>query len=95
MREQTELQKQQYKRFTQILDKGKKRYVEATGNHRGYRGGIKGQDYLTDEERQEAKLLLQQMFVISTKDSSVNSQGESQNLPVNSPLPKQQVEADS
>lgn len=70
MREPTELQKQQYQRFTEILETGKQRYVEATGNHR-YRGGIKGQDYLTDEERQEASLLLRKMFVIPSNDSSV------------------------
>ncbi len=64
MREPTELQKQQYKRFTEILETGKQRYIEATGNQRGYRGGIKGQDYLTDEQRQEASWLLRQMFVI-------------------------------
>ena len=65
IREPTELQKQQYKRFTEILEMGKQRYIEATGNYRGDRGGIKGQDHLTDEERQEAALLLRQIFVIS------------------------------
>lgn len=69
MRETTELQKQQYKRFTEILETGKQRYIGVMGNHRGYRGGIKGQDYLTDEERQEASLLLRQMFVIPNLDS--------------------------
>ncbi len=64
MREPTELQKQQYQRFTEILEMGKQRYIEATGSYQGYRGGIKGQDHLTDEERQEAALLLRQMFVI-------------------------------
>lgn len=73
MREPSELQKQPYERFTEILDTRKLRYVEATGNQRGYRSGIKGQDYLTDEERQEASLLLRQMFVISNNDSSVYS----------------------
>ncbi len=68
MREPTERQKQQYKKFTEILETGKQRYINATGNHRGYRGGIKGQDYLTDEEREEARLLLRQMFVIPSND---------------------------
>lgn len=48
MKEPTELQKQQYKRFTEILETGKQRYFEATGKHRSYRGSIKGQDYLMD-----------------------------------------------
>ncbi len=65
MREPTKRQKQQYQRFTEILEMGKQRYIEAKGNHRGYRGGIKGQDHLTDEEMQEAALLLRQKFVIS------------------------------
>lgn len=80
MREPTELQKQQYRRFTEILETGKQRYIEATGNHQHYRGGIKGQDYLTDDERQEASLLLRQMFVIPKNDDSGHSQ-EIQNLP--------------
>ena len=73
MREATELQRQQYKRFTEILEVGKQRFVEATGNRQGYRGGIKGKDYLTDEERQEASLLMQQLFVIPSEDVSVRS----------------------
>ena len=73
MSELTEKQKQQYKKFTEILEVGKQRYVEATGNHRGYRGGIKGQDYLTNEERLEASLLMQQMFVTPSNSGSVHS----------------------
>lgn len=79
MREPNELQKQQYKRFTEILEMGKQRKIEATGNHRGYRGGIKGQDYLTDEERQEAKLLLRQLFVIPSLDVSIHIKEKLQN----------------
>lgn len=74
MREPTELQKQQYQRFTEILETGKQRYVEATGNHHCYHGGINGQNYLTDEERQEASLLLRKMFVILSNDSSVHKE---------------------
>lgn len=83
MGEPTELQKQQYKRFTEILATGKQRYVEATGNHQRYRGGIKDQDYLTDEERQEASSLLRKMFVIPSPDSSIHKE-KFQNLPGNS-----------
>lgn len=75
MKEPTELQKQQYKRFTEIMATGKQRYIQATGNHQGYRAGIKGQDYLTDEERTEASFLLHEMFVIPGNDRNViNSQ---------------------
>lgn len=62
------------------METGEQRCIEARGNHRGCRGGIKGQDYLTDEERQEA-LLLRQMFVISSNDDSIHSQEKLQNLP--------------
>lgn len=71
MREPTELQKQQHIRLTEILDTEKQRHVESTGAHQGYRG-IKGQDYLTDEEREEASLLLRQMFVIASNDDAQN-----------------------
>ena len=71
MREPSELQKQQYERFTEILNTGKQRYIEAKGTHKGYRAGLKGQDYLTDEERQEALSLVRHMFVISSKDTSI------------------------
>ena len=80
MKEPTGLQKQQYERFTEILNAGKQRYIEAKGTHKGYRAGIKGQDYLTDEERQEATLLLQQMFIISSKDTSASEQGVLDNV---------------
>lgn len=80
MKEPTKMQKLQHKRFTEILETGKQRYVEATGNHKGYRGGIKNQDYLTDAERQEASSLLQQIFVISSNSTSAYSLEESQNL---------------
>lgn len=51
-------------------------------------GGIKGQDYLTDEEREEARLLLRQMFVIPSNDVSFHQ--ETQNLDDDLPLLKQQ-----
>ena len=86
MREPSELQKQQYERFTEILNAGKRRYIEAKGTHKGYRAGLKGQDYLTDEERQEALLLVRQLFQVREK---------SDDLTTSPPLPKEQVEADS
>jgi hypothetical protein len=84
MREPSELQKQQYERFTEILNTGKQRYIEAKGTHKGYRAGLKGQDYLTDEERQEALSLVRQLFQVRAK---------SDNLIV--PLLKEEIEADS
>jgi len=68
MREPTERQNQLHQRLTEICEIGKQRCVEAVGHLKGYRAGVRGHDYLTDEERQEAKLLLRQMFDISAKD---------------------------
>lgn len=95
MKEPTQLQKQQYKRFTEILETGKQRYIEATGSHRGYKAGIKGQDYLTDEERKEASLLFRQMFVIPSNNTSSQSQDKSDSLTDDSTLLPEQVEAES
>lgn len=73
MREPTEIQKQHYKRFTKILEMGKQRYTKAKGTAQGYKAGIKGQDYLTDEERQEASFLLRQMFIFPSNNTSTTS----------------------
>ena len=91
MKEPTELQKQKYKRFTELLERGKQRYLDAGGNPRSYRAGIKGQDYLTDEERDEAKSLLRQVFGIKIIDGYVQCSGQSWKLPENSPLLQEQA----
>ncbi|MDV2996495.1 MAG: hypothetical protein N4J56_006149 [Chroococcidiopsis sp. SAG 2025] len=85
MREPSELQKQQYERFTEILNTGKQRYIEAKGTHKGYRAGLKGQDYLTDEERQEALSLVRQLFQVREKSGNLTA----------TPLLKEGIEADS
>ncbi len=89
MKEPNELQKQQLARFREILDTGKQRYENAGGNPRRYQAGI-GEDYLTDEERQEASWLMRQMFGITVKDNYAHCQGRSWKLPDNSPLLKEQ-----
>ncbi|QSJ15888.1 hypothetical protein JYQ62_29485 [Nostoc sp. UHCC 0702] len=91
----TEEQKQKYVRFQEILEIGKQRYLNAGGNPRLYRAGFKGQDYLTDEERKEAAKIMRQMFGISIINGYVHCQGRSWELPVNSPLYKEQVETES
>jgi hypothetical protein len=62
MNQPNEIQKQQHQRFTEIFNQGKQRYIQAVGNSKGYLSGVKGKDYLSDEEREEAKQLLKQMF---------------------------------
>lgn len=93
MKDWTEQQKQKFARFQEILDIGKQRYVEAGGNPRRYRAGFKNQDYLTDEERQEAAQIMRQMFGVTIKDGYVNCQGRSWKLPDNSSLLKRQIES--
>ncbi|MFW9258816.1 hypothetical protein [Nostoc sp. CALU 546] len=87
----TEMQKQKYARFQEILEIGKQRYVDAGGNPQRYRAGFKGQDYLTDEERKEATKIMRQMFGISITNGYVYCQGSSWQLPENSLLGKKQV----
>jgi len=79
MREQTEQQKQQYQRYTEIFNLGKQRYINAVGNAKGYHAGARSQDYLTDEERSEAKALLRQMFDTSAKEMYIKKSGLFQN----------------
>ena len=94
MKDWTEQQKQKFSRFQEILDTGKQRYVEAGGNPRKYRAGFKGQDYLTDEERQEAVQIMRQMFGVTVKDGYVHCQGRSWKLSQNPPVLKARIEAD-
>lgn len=93
MQEWTEQQKQKFTRFQEILEAGKLRYAKAGGNPQHYRAGFKDQDYLTDEERQEAAEIMRQMFGVTIKDGYVYCQGRSWKLPENSPLLKEQIES--
>lgn len=88
----TEEQKQKFARFQEILANGKQRYIEATGNQRGYQGGFKGKDYLSDEERQEAAQIIRQMFGVTVKDGYVHCQGRAWKLAENSTSPKEKAE---
>ncbi|MEW6496970.1 MAG: hypothetical protein AB1589_31280 [Cyanobacteriota bacterium] len=92
MSELTESQKQKFAKFQEILDRGKQRYIQAGGNPRHYRAGFKGQDYLTDEEREEAAEIMRQMFGVTIKDGYVYCQGRSWQLPENSSEIEGQIE---
>ncbi|MFM6061385.1 MAG: hypothetical protein ACKPAE_02730 [Microcystis panniformis] len=61
-----EIQRQQHQRFTEIFNQGKQRYIQAVGNSKSYLSSVKGKDYLSDEEREEAKQLLKQIFQTPT-----------------------------
>lgn len=93
MEEWTEQQKRKFARFQEILETGKQRYIKAGGDPQHYRAGFKGEDYLTDEERQEAAEIMRQMFGVTIKDGFVYCQGRSWKLPDSSPLLKEEVES--
>ena len=93
MREPTELEKQQYTRFKELFELGRKRYLDAGGNPRRSASAIDNDDYLTEEEREEFFNLGRQVFGVTVKDGYVHCQGKSWKLPDNSSLIKNEVEA--
>lgn len=62
MREPTKLEKHQYARLGEILALGRQRYLDAGGDPRRCPSGRHGDDYLTNEERQEALMLGRKIF---------------------------------
>ncbi|MBD1839004.1 hypothetical protein H6F78_23055 [Coleofasciculus sp. FACHB-64] len=53
MTKPTEIEKQQYARIKELFALSRQRYLDAGGDPRKRPSGLKGDDYLTDEERQE------------------------------------------
>lgn len=84
MKEMTELQKQQDARLAEIVALGRQRYLEVGGDPRRCPSGRYGDDYLTDEERQEALMLGRKLAGITVKDGYVHCQGRSWKLPEHS-----------
>jgi hypothetical protein len=83
MREPTELEKQQYKRLTELLSLARQRYLDSGGDPRHPPSGQNGDDYLTDEERQEAIMLGRKIFGVRIVGNEVHCQGRSWKLPMN------------
>lgn len=81
MNEWNKAQQQKFSRFQEILNLGKQRFVEAGGDPQHYRAGFKGEDYLTDAERQEAAEIMRQMFGVTIQEGYVYCQGRSWKLP--------------
>lgn len=86
MREPTAQEKRQYERFKELLDISHQRYLAAGGDPSSTHSGRTGEDYLTDEERQEALNLGRQLFGVQIVGNEVTCQGRSWQLPNNSPL---------
>lgn len=91
MREPSEFEKQQDARLAEIVALGRQRYLDAGGDPRRCPSGRHGDDYLTDEERQEAIMLMRKLAGITVKNGYVYCQSRSWKLPDN--LLKQQDEA--
>jgi hypothetical protein len=69
MREPTEIENQQYQRLQNLFAIARARYLNAGGNPNLSGGSFNGQDYLSEEEKQEIRQLRQQVF--SRSNSSV------------------------
>ena len=54
--------KQQYQRLNQIFTTARQRYLDDGGDPQQSSGSHKGNDYLTDEEKQEIRNLGNQVF---------------------------------
>ncbi len=96
MSDSVELRKQQYKRMIELSDLAIQRRLELEekGDTRR-RSGRKGDDYLTEEERQEFFTLVRQLSGMQIVNGYIYCQGKSWKLPEDSPLLKEQIEAES
>jgi hypothetical protein len=86
MRELTELQKKQEARLQELINIARKRYLDAGGDPKRCPSGRLGDDYMTDEERSEAIMLMRQSVGIRIVGDEVHCQGRSWKLPTNSPI---------
>lgn len=62
MTESQKIKQQQAQRILELFAIARQRYLDAGGDPHGIPSGRKGEDYLTDEERQEALALGRQVF---------------------------------
>ena len=77
MREPTELEKKQSARLQELTAIARQRYLDAGGDPRRCPSGRKGDDYMTDEERQEAIELMRQIAGVRIVGDEVHCQGRS------------------
>lgn len=84
MREPTELEKKQEARLQELINMARQRYLDAGGNPNRCPSGRKGDDYMTNEERQEAYRLMRQIADVRIIGNEVHCQGRSWKLPVDS-----------
>ncbi|MBD1834609.1 hypothetical protein H6F61_18370 [Cyanobacteria bacterium FACHB-472] len=95
MKHTTEVQKQKYERFKEIFGLSRQRYLDAGGDPQRSSGSLRGNDYLTDEERKELFALGRELGGVKIIDGHVHTQGRSWKLPDNSPLLKNQAASEA
>ncbi|MBN3908704.1 MAG: hypothetical protein HWQ35_19800 [Nostoc sp. NMS1] len=62
MTQSNTIKHQQAQRILELFAIARQRYLDAGGNPQRTPKGLKGDDYMTDEERQEALVLGRQIF---------------------------------
>lgn len=77
-----ELQETQETRLQELINIARQRYLKAGGDPRRCPIGRKGDDYMTDEERQEAMILMRQIAGVRIIGEQVHCQGRTWNLSV-------------
>ena len=78
----TELQKKQEASLQELINLARHRYLDAGGDPRRCPSGRKGDDYMTDEERQEAMMLMRQIAGVRIIGNEIHCQGRTWNLSV-------------
>ena len=86
-------QQQAEARLQALINIARGRYLSAGGDPKRCPSGRKGDDYLTDEERKEAIILMRQGAGIRIVGDEVRCQGRSWKLPTDSPLRKASIES--
>jgi hypothetical protein len=72
MANSTELKKQQYQKLIRIFDAARQRYLDDGGAPNKSSGSLHGNDYLTEEEKQEIRYLGHQVFGSLPSQSSLD-----------------------
>lgn len=78
----TELQKKQEARLQELINIARHRYLDAGGDPRRCPSGRKGDDYMTDQERLEAMMLMRQIAGVRIIGDEIHCQGRVWNLSV-------------
>ncbi|MEH2386263.1 MAG: hypothetical protein V7K14_10890 [Nostoc sp.] len=73
MTQSNTIKQQRSQRILELFAIARQRYLDAGGNPRRTPTGLKGDDYMTDEERQEALVLGRQIFPQEYIDKTARS----------------------